>query len=83
MGEIDARRAPVIDGYGLLLLVPPALAVPAAWAGSRATKRSAAKIDREREALRNALQVNKEREMTPESAHPSRGFGAWWGYRFR
>lgn len=69
-----------MDGYGLLLLVPPALA---AWAGSRAIKRSAAKIDREREALRNALQVNKEREMTPESAHPSRGFGAWWGYRFR
>ncbi len=59
-----------MDGYGLLLLIPPALAVLAAWAGSRAIKRSAAKIDREREALRNALHVNKEREMMRESAHP-------------
>ena len=70
VGEIDARRAPVMDGYAFLLFVPPVIAVLAAWAGSRAIKRSAAKIDREREALRDALHVNKEREMMRESAHP-------------
>ena len=72
-----------MDGCELLLLVPPALAVPAAWAGPRAIKRNAAKIDREREALRNAPQVNKEREMTPGALTRPGGFGAWWGYRFR
>ncbi|TXM94910.1 hypothetical protein FV232_26170 [Methylobacterium sp. WL30] len=40
-----------MDGYELLLLLPPALALAAAWFSSRAIKKSAAAIDRRRDEL--------------------------------
>ncbi|MGX7706245.1 hypothetical protein [Methylobacterium sp. Gmos1] len=58
-----------MDGYWLLLFVPPLVAVFAAWLGSRAIKRGAAQIDRDRQALRDGHPANRERETmrTPVS----------------
>jgi hypothetical protein len=40
-----------MEGYELLLVLPPLLAIGAAWLSSRAIKKGAADIDRRRDEL--------------------------------
>lgn len=51
-----------MDGYEILLLAPPVLALLAAWAASHAIKKSAREIDRRRDELH----VRRERAMEME-----------------
>ncbi len=52
-----------MEGYEILLLAPPVIAVIGAWLASRAIKKSARDIDRRRDELH----VAKERAMERES----------------
>lgn len=62
-----------MEGYELLLIFPPILAVAAAYFSARAIKKGAAAIDRRRDELHVAKEEAMKRQSPPvESSAPMR-----------
>lgn len=54
-----------MDGYEFLILLPPALALAAAWLGARQVRRGARDIDRRRDHLHVLKEQAMQRESPP------------------